>query len=125
MRSKILLMIVLLCTLSMLWGCANSNGVCVAINDATSNSSESSEDEKMKHEIITITDFSDDYIVATNNKEEKYVIFGYQKEKMSFNIGQKIGVSYTEKVQNENGMYEISAVKITKERTIIVLPREK
>lgn len=79
----------------------------------------------MKHEIITIIDFSDDYIAATNNKGEKYVICGYQKDKICLEIGQKIGVSYTEKVQNKDGIYEISAVKITKERTISVLPREK
>ena len=124
MRNKILLIIVL-CALLVLEGCTNSNGICVAINNTTSNSSESSEDEMMKHEIITIVDFSDDYIVATNNKEEKYVVYGYQKDKICLEIGQKIGVSYTEKVQNKDGIYEISALKITKEGTISVLPREK
>lgn len=83
------------------------------------------EGDEMKHEILTIKSIEDSILIAVNERNERYIISDYTQFGIDFETGQKIGISYQQKAKNEDGDYELSEVKVTKEGTITIVPLEK
>lgn len=83
------------------------------------------EGDEMKHEILTIKSIEDSILIAVNERNERYIISDYTQFGIDFETGQKIGISYQQKAKNEDGEYELSEVKVTKEGTITIVPLEK
>lgn len=83
------------------------------------------EGDEMKHEILTIKSIEDSILIAVNERNERYIISDYTQFGIDFETGQKIGISYQQKAKNEDGEYELSEVKVTKEETITIVPLEK
>ena len=78
---------------------------------------------EVKHEIVTVTNISSTELTVTNGKKEFYAIRNWD-DRFPVEIGTHIGISYTDKVQMDNGQYSLSIVSITKEGPILPMPPE-
>lgn len=96
-----------------------------ASKEVASSAENLDEGDEMKHEILTIKSIEDSILIAVNERNERYIISDYTQFGIDFETGQKIGISYQQKVKNEDGEYELSEVKVTKEETITIVPLEK
>ena len=96
-----------------------------ASKEVASSAENLDEGDEMKHEILTIKSIEDSILNAVNERNERYIISDYTQFGIDFETGQKIGISYQQKAKNEDGEYELSEVKVTKEETITIVPLEK
>lgn len=96
-----------------------------ASKEVASSAENLDEGDEMKHEILTIKSIEDSILIAVNERNERYIISDYTQFGIDFETGQKIGISYQQKAKNEDGEYELSEVKVTKEETITIVPLEK
>ena len=125
MIKNILLFPCWLLIVAMLFACSNEEAVNKSSEDYSLQQEQTSEGNNMVHEIVTISKKNEKYLIAMNDKGDEYVIDEYDKYGIRFDVGQNIGISYTERVLNEDGTYALSVVNITEEGDLKIVPKEK